>query len=95
MRIETTILSHLVYNEEFARKTIPFLKSEYFSDNTEKVIFEEIETYIKKYNAFPSKEALTIDLSTRDNLSEDQFIASQRYVDALHPDADTQNGKVH
>lgn len=91
MRIETTILSHLVYNEEFARKTIPFLKSEYFSDNTEKVIFEEIETYIKKYNAFPSKEALTIDLSTRDNLSEDQFVASQRYVDALHPDADTQN----
>ena len=91
MRIETTILSHLVYNEEFARKTIPFLKSEYFSDNTEKVIFEEIETYIKKYNAFPSKEALTIDLSTRDNLSEDQFVASQRYVDALHPDQDTQN----
>lgn len=90
MRIETTIISHLVYNEEFARKTIPFLKSEYFSDNTEKVIFEEIETYIKKYNAFPSKEALTIDLSTRDNLSEDQFVASQRYVEALRTDQDTQ-----
>ena len=91
MRIETTILSHLVYNEEFARKTIPFLRSDYFSDPTERVIYEEIDTYIKKYNAFPSKEALTIDLSARDNLSEDQFVATQRYVDALHPDADTQN----
>lgn len=90
MRIETTILSHLVYNEEFARKTIPFLKSEYFSDPTEKVIYDEIETYVKKYNAFPSKEALTIDLSSRDNLSEDQFVASQRYVDALRSDDDTQ-----
>jgi hypothetical protein len=60
MRIETTILSHLVYNEEFARKTIPFLKSDYFSDPTERVIYEEIDTYIKKYNAFPSKEAVKI-----------------------------------
>ena len=28
--IEKTILSHLVYNEAFARKVLPFLKDEYF-----------------------------------------------------------------
>jgi replicative DNA helicase len=90
MRIETTILSNLIFNEEYARKTIPFLKSEYFSDKTEKVIFDEIDAYVKKYNTFPSKEALSIDLSIKDNLSEDQFNESKTYVEHLHYDADTQ-----
>ena len=90
MRIETSILSNLVFNEEYGRKTIPFLKSEYFADFTEKTIFSEIENYVKKYNKFPSKEALLIDLSTRDNLNEEQFRQSEEYVKHLNIDADTQ-----
>jgi len=90
LRIETTILSNLIFNEEFARKTIPFLKSEYFSDNTEKVIFEQIDSYVKKYNTFPSREALNIDISLKDNLSEEQFSDSKKYVEHLHTDGDTQ-----
>ena len=29
-KFEKTILSNLIYNEEFARKAVPFLKEEYF-----------------------------------------------------------------
>jgi len=90
MRIETTILSHLIYNEDFARKTMPFLKTEYFSDYTEKTIFDEIDKYVKKYNKFPSKEALSIDLSMRDNLNEEQYKQSEAYVKALGVNEDTQ-----
>jgi len=90
MRIETSILANLIFNEDYGRKTIPFLKDEYFSDFTEKTIFGEIETYVKKYNKFPSKEALLIDLSTKDNLNEDQFKSSEAYVNHMKVDPDTQ-----
>ena len=40
-RIENTILRNLLYNEEFARKTLPFIKDEYFSVYTDKTIFKE------------------------------------------------------
>ena len=50
-RIETTILGNLIYNEEYSRKVIPFIKPEYFESRTEKVIFEEITQFIVKYGS--------------------------------------------
>ena len=41
-RIETTILRNLVFNEEYARKTIPFIQSDFFEERSEKIIFDEI-----------------------------------------------------
>ena len=35
-RIETTIIQNLIYNEEYSRKSIPFIKPEYFEDRKEK-----------------------------------------------------------
>jgi archaellum biogenesis ATPase FlaH len=51
-----------VYNEEYTRKVLPYLKPEYFNDPLEKELFVIIHTYINKYNALPSKEALLIDM---------------------------------
>lgn len=90
MRIEKTILSNLVFNEEFARKTIPFLKHDYFSDHTERTVFDLVDSYVKKYNTFPSKEALTIDASHRDNMNDEQFKSCTSYIDNLSADGDTQ-----
>lgn len=90
MRIEQSIISNLIFNEEFGRKTIPFLKSEYFSDYTEKTIFDQIEKYTLKYNKFPSQEALNIDLANRDDLSEEQFNACRSYVETVTLDSNTQ-----
>lgn len=92
MRIETSILTHLIYNEDFARKVIPFLKSDYFSDHTEKTLYDHIDNYIKKYNALPSKEALLIDLSNAEFLNEDHFKNAESYVNAIsvNNDRDTQ-----
>ena len=48
-RIETTILRNLVFNEEYARKTIPFIQSDFFEERSEKIIFDEIVSFITKW----------------------------------------------
>ena len=59
-RVERIILTKLFYDEEFLRKVIPFLKSEYFNDSAERTIYLKIWEYAEKYNACPSKEAIVI-----------------------------------
>jgi len=71
-RIETTILRNLVFNEEYSRKVIPFIKSEYFEQRSEKVIFEEIVKFIVKYSSSITIEALNIEIENRTDLTEDE-----------------------
>jgi len=78
-RIETTILSNLVYNEEYTRKVIPFLKEEYFQDGIEKVIFQTIWSYAEKYKSNPTLDALVIDVQDK-ALNEDQYKKSVDYL---------------
>ena len=60
-RIETTILKNLIFNEEYSRKVLPFLKNEYFESYHEKVVFEETAKFIIEYSNLPSKEAIIIE----------------------------------
>jgi len=90
MSIEKTILSNLVYNEAYGRKVIPFLKDEYFSDVPIRTVYQLIDAYVKQYNAFPSKEALAIDLSNRAGTPENVFKSSKDIVESLSFDKDTQ-----
>ena len=83
MRIENVIFGNLVNNEEYARKVIPFLKSDYFTDNVDRAIFEFVESYIAKYNTFPSKEALSIDLGNKTGLTDDQFKSAETIISEL------------
>ena len=65
MNTEKVILSSLVSNDEYGRKVIPFLSLDYFHNNSEKIVFKLIDEYVNKYNAFPSKEALIVDLGNK------------------------------
>ena len=49
-KIETTILRNLLYNEEYLRKVVPFLKSEYFEDEKQKIVYQEIASFVEEYN---------------------------------------------
>ena len=80
MRIETTILNNLLQNEEYVRKVIPFIESEYFTDFIEKTIFTTIKDYIQKYNDPPVVEALLIDVQ-KVALTEEQFGRVKEYID--------------
>jgi len=72
-RLEGTILRNLLYNEEYARKTLPFFKDEYFTQITDKAVFQEIQKYFAKYSNPPSKEAVIIELGERNDLTEEHF----------------------
>ena len=66
MSFEKLLLSNLTLNDGFARKVIPFIKEEYFKEQADKAIFKVIYDYVQKYTSFPSKEAIAIELSTKD-----------------------------
>jgi replicative DNA helicase len=83
MSIENIILSHLVYNKEYARKVIPFVKVEYFSDSSYKVVCTLIEDYANKYNESPSKEALYIDLENKNDMNEDTYQKTKEVIASL------------
>ena len=46
--IERTALSQLVANEEYARKVLPHMKEEYFSDRIERTLFSQIIKFVEK-----------------------------------------------
>ena len=72
-QIEFLILKNLLHNEKYLRKTIPFLKAEYFQDTNQKIVFEEISTFVGEYNELPTKEVLTIEVEKRNDINEDSF----------------------
>ena len=85
MAIETTILNHLVFDEAYGRKVIPFLKEEYFQSYNDKLIFKLITEYVDKYNSFPTKEALAIDLSNKDGVNESTFKECRDIIEKMEP----------
>jgi len=89
MAIEDLIFGHLLANETYSRKVIPFLKNEYFQNRHSKIIFELIDNYIKTYHKIPTKEALNTKLQGLDNLTGDEFEACTAYVKSLDADLTT------
>ena len=72
-RIEHLILSHLIHNEPFSRKVSPYIRQEYFDDNSEKLIFKQVQDYIVKHNSLPTKQSLLIDLDQQEGLHENEY----------------------
>jgi len=88
MRIEHIIFGNLIENEEYGRKVIPFLKEEYFTDIVDRKIFSIIHEYVGKYNNFPTKSAIEIDLNDVGGLSDDQFKTAKEVVSGLDKSED-------
>ena len=77
-RLEQTILKNLIQNEEFTRKTLPYIKSEFFSERDEEFLFKQIRDYFLKYQTKPTPEALIIDIDEKDDV--DQQLLSDTIV---------------
>jgi len=82
-RVPLTILKNLLHDEQYTRKVLPFVQPEYFEERSDRVIFEEIASYLKDYDGLPSKEVLHIEIEKRTDLSEDEFKLSEQLVDSL------------
>jgi replicative DNA helicase len=80
MKLEQAILKNLIKNEEYLRKTLPFIKTEYFSEKSEKVLFEEIKDFTSKYNSLPTFEAIGISVKEKTNLTSDEVTKIHEYL---------------
>jgi replicative DNA helicase len=80
MKLEQTILKNLIYNEEYLRKVLPFLKAEYFTDRTERLIFNEVLSFTNTYNSTPSIEAVELAIKEKRNLTNDEVEKSETYL---------------
>ena len=71
-KVENLILKNLLLDEVFVRKSLPFIRAEYFADPLERNIFEVIHKYFTQYNAIPTKESLEIEVGQLDTISDEQ-----------------------
>lgn len=82
-QIEFLILRNLLYNEEYIRKVIPFIKPEYFEDKNQKIVFEEIHSFVLEYNQPATKEVLCIEIEKRIDINEQEFKEITQVISCL------------
>ena len=86
MSVENTILSNLICNEPYARKVIPFIRTDYFTDKNYQVVLDMITAHYFKFNSVPSKETLSIDLDGA-GYNEQMFNDCKGIIENLSPDS--------
>ena len=82
-KIEFLILRNLLHNEEYTRKVIPFIKAEYFEDINQKIVFEEILSFVEQYNKLATKEVLSIEVEKRKDINDTSFKEIVHLIDCL------------
>ena len=83
MNIEKIILSNLINNDQFRKKSLPFISADYFTDSTEKRLYTEVAEYIDKYKAAPSKSAIELRLDAMP-LKADDLAESKKQLDEVY-----------
>ena len=82
-QVETTILRNLLFNNDYCRKVLPFIKNEYFENLHEKVVFDEISKFISAYEKLATKEVLLIEAENRSDITEETYRIICDYVKSL------------
>ena len=83
--IERTTLTNLICNEDYARKVLPFIKSNYFDEREEQIIFEEINNFVDKYQKIPTQTSLEIEVGERKDLNETEHKKIVDIIKTLNP----------
>ena len=91
MKFEQKILSNLIFDGDYMRKVIPFIKDNYFDVLSERIIFTEINEYVIKYDDLPTKSVLEIQIQNRNDLSEEVFKECMTCIRDLHEEKTDEN----
>ena len=83
-KVEFLILRNLLHNEEYLRKVVPFLKSEYFEDEKQKIVYQEISNFVEQYNELTTKEVLCIEIEKRKDITDSMFKVITNFIGELH-----------
>ena len=81
--VELLVLRSLLYNEDYARKVVPFIRGDYFEPPSQKIVFEEVSEFITEYDELPSKEALYIEVEKREDVNEEIYKQVKELIGVL------------
>ena len=68
-------MKNLLNDESYTRRTLPYLKPEYFTERTEKLVYQQIDHFVNKYNSLPTREALIIEIDTEGKVTYTEQVA--------------------
>ena len=83
MRLEQTILSNLVHNEEYVRQSIAHLRASYFLDAEYREVFKCVRDYVTAYNSPPAISAIKIALQDNRKITEDLYVKCEELINSL------------
>ena len=88
-QLPTHILNHLLNNEEYCRRVVPYLKPDYF-EGTHKTVFDLIVQFVGKHNKLPTSKILDLELK-KINAPEEVLNNASRLINeiAIKSDIDT------
>ena len=66
--LQAIILNNLIYNEDFTRKSLPHLKTEYFEAHNAPV-YKLILSFVSEYNKLPNSAALEIEFQNSEHIT--------------------------
>ena len=85
-QLPTHILNHLLNNEDYCRRVVPYLKNEYF-EGTHKTVFDLIVQFVSKHNKLPTSKILELELK-KVNAAEEILNNAQRLVNEIADKSD-------
>ena len=93
--VELLVLRSLLHNEDYARKVIPFVKGDYFEQPSQKIVFEEVSSFITEYDELPTKEALYIEVERRNDVNEEIYKQVKELINVLNDEPADQDWLVN
>ena len=88
-QLPTHILNHLLHNEEFCRRVVPYLKKEYF-EGTHKTVFDLITKFVAQHNKLPTSKVLELELR-KINAPEDVLNNASRLISEIKDKSEINN----
>ena len=88
-QIQTHVLSHLINDEEYLRRVIPYLKSDYF-EQPHRVVFDLIVGFVNKHNKMPTGKVLELELK-KVQLPDDIRINATECIDECKSKSDLEH----
>ena len=85
-QIPTQVLNHLLNNEEYCRRVIPYLKKEYF-EGPHKITFDLIVDFVTTHNKIPSGKVLELELK-KVQMPEDVLNNVSRLINEIKEKSD-------
>lgn len=85
-QLPTHILNHLLNNEEYCRRVVPYLKKDYF-EGSHKTVFDLIVQFVGRHNKLPTSKVLELELR-KINAPEDVLNNASRLISEIASKSD-------